>query len=324
MAGLTAHACYGCAAVTVAMGSVVNADQTVIMLWDKERKMQHFIRQADFRTDAPDVGFVVPSPSRPQLEESGEEAFDSLKSITAPRIRGGGFSIGCAATPSAAIAQDPVRVVERKRVAGYDATVLTARSGKDLVDWLAKNDYPYSPAMAEWASPYLGGDWHFTVLKLSKGLSSHEKIAASALRISFPTERPLFPYREPDASEAKEKLNVSARLLRIYFIADARYRGVMDGGGKWSGKAVWSDEISQHRDKLLRELKLPSNALPGTWWLTEFEDSWPYEKAAGDVYFVPDRNQGKLDGANRIHRGYDAAFLGGILLLGVRLLRRRG
>lgn len=39
---------FGCAVVTVARGSAVNADQSVIMIWDKEKQTQHFIRQANF------------------------------------------------------------------------------------------------------------------------------------------------------------------------------------------------------------------------------------------------------------------------------------
>ena len=54
---------------------VVNADQTVIILWDAANKMQHFIRQASFKSDADDFGFLVPSPSEPELDESGNEAF---------------------------------------------------------------------------------------------------------------------------------------------------------------------------------------------------------------------------------------------------------
>lgn len=313
----------GCAAVTIARGHVVNADQSVIMIWDRERKMQHFIRQANFKTDAPDVGFVVPSPSRPQLEESGNKAFASLKEITAPYVVKPSFSIGCSAGSGVAV-KSSVRVVEEKRVAGYDATVLTAKSGKDLVGWLEKNGYPYSPEMAEWAGPYLGGDWHFTVLKVAKGKLAAKEIKTSALRISFRTERPLFPYREPASAAAKEKLDVSSRLLRIYFIADARYRGQIDGGRKWSGKAVWSNDITRYRERLLRELKLPESMGPQKWWLTEFEDHWPYEKAAGDVYFTRDPEQGRLDTRSRFSpRGYDAAFLGAFVILCVQRLRRR-
>src|ERR1700722_20943413 len=54
---------------------VVNADQTVILIWDEAAKTQHFIRQASFKSDGDDFGFLVPTPSQPELEESGNEAF---------------------------------------------------------------------------------------------------------------------------------------------------------------------------------------------------------------------------------------------------------
>jgi hypothetical protein len=131
-----------------------------------------------------------------------------------------------------------VRVIEEKRVAGFDATVLTARSGADLMNWLKDHGYAYSPSVAEWAAPYLGGDWHFTALKIAKDAEgeTHNVLKAGALRISFRTSRPLFPYREPDAGTSRSALAAPDRLLRIYFIAHARYRGEIEGGKAWSGK----------------------------------------------------------------------------------------
>ncbi|OYV04765.1 MAG: hypothetical protein CFE26_15125, partial [Verrucomicrobiales bacterium VVV1] len=73
-----------CCAVSSAGIPAINADQTVILLWDKERQTEHFIRKASFRGQGDSVGFLVPSPSRPQLEESGNEAFPYLAQITAP------------------------------------------------------------------------------------------------------------------------------------------------------------------------------------------------------------------------------------------------
>jgi hypothetical protein len=282
----------GCCAVSRGGSHVVNANQTVIMLWDEKRRMQHFIRKADFKTNAKDVGFIVPSPSRPQLDESGNGAFVKLAEITAPPVpQGGGFPLGCSVAASAPRNYSSVRVIEEKRVAGFDATVLTARSGGDLVDWLKENGYAYSPAIAEWAKPYLGGDWHFTALKIAKDDSSQGNLKAAALRISFHTTRPLFPYREPDSGDSRNVLNAPDRLLRIYFIADARFRGEIEGGIKWSGKTVWSADITAHRADLLRELDLPGETGPAKWWLTEFEDRWPYAKAAGDLYFSRDADQ---------------------------------
>ena len=88
-----------CCAISAGRSQVVNADQTVIILWDSTSRTQRFIRQASFKSDADDVGFIVPSPSRPQLEESGDKAFETLRDITKPVSRGGGavFPIGCAA-----------------------------------------------------------------------------------------------------------------------------------------------------------------------------------------------------------------------------------
>src|SRR6516164_1911022 len=75
---------------------VVNADQNVIIIWDAEKKTQHFIRRASFKSEAKDFGFLVPSPTPPKLSESGDEAFPTLYDVTKPEVinkprpRGGG------------------------------------------------------------------------------------------------------------------------------------------------------------------------------------------------------------------------------------------
>src|SRR5262245_26805369 len=54
---------------------VVNADQTVIIIWDAVTKTQHFIRRASFKSESDDFGFIIPSPDQPTLSESGNDAF---------------------------------------------------------------------------------------------------------------------------------------------------------------------------------------------------------------------------------------------------------
>ena len=301
-----------CCAVTASRYQVVNADQTVVMVWDKQRQTQHFIRKADFKTDASDIGFLVPSPSRPKLEESGDAAFAELARITAPKVSsGGGFPLGCAASAPPPSQAAGVMVIEEKRVAGFDATVLTARTGEDLVNWLRDNGFAFSPAVSEWASPYLGGDWHFTALKVEKDSRSRatDEVKAASLRMSFKTDRPLFPYREPDSKASGGNVDAKRRLLRIYFIAEAQYEGKIDGNRPWSGKTKWSGDITRHRETLLAKLKLPETTGPSNWWLTEIEDRWPYEKAAGDVYFSPVAKQATFGRATARHFQMDASAL---------------
>jgi hypothetical protein len=290
--------CFGCCAVSRAVDQVVNADQTVIILWDPETKRQHFIRQASFKSDTEeDIGFIVPSPSRPDLEEAGDEAFARLKFITAPVVRSGGGGFGCSMTtmPENGFAAYAVEVLERKHVAGFDAVVLKAETAEALVEWLAANDFAYSEAVADWARPYVEKGWPFTALKVAADDQSGSDRDAAALRISFQTETPLFPYREPDSTEASKQLAAAGRLLRIYFISDRAYEGSFDNGSSWSGRKAWSGDISLFRDELLTNLGLPeTESGPKKWWLTEIEDQWPYAEAPGDIVFTPSKDQKSL------------------------------
>ena len=64
---------------------------------------------------------------------------------------------------------------------------------------------------------------------------------------------------------------------------------------KWPGKTRYSQPLQMDpQTNLLRHLNMPESTGPSQAWLTEFEDSWPYGKAPGDVYFSPSADQGKL------------------------------
>lgn len=281
----------GCCAVSAQGVPVVNADQTVILLWDRERQTEHFIRKASFRSEGDSVGFIVPTPSRPQLEESGNAAFPYLAQITAPQYESKGMPIGCAAEMPRESYSRSVRVIEEKTVAGYDAVVLAADSGKALVAWLQDHGYAYTPEAAAWAEPYLEKGWYMTAMKIAKG-GPDPAVAASALRITFKTDRPLFPYREPDSRKDAAKLHVSDRLLRIYFVAESRYEGNFSESKSWDGKPRWSGPLrDDQRSGLLNHLGLPQTTGPAKAWLTEFEDHWDYGKAPGDVFFSPSSDQ---------------------------------
>jgi hypothetical protein len=287
---------------------VVNADQTVILLWDAATKTQHFIRKAAFKSDADDFGFLIPSPAQPELAESGNEAFPTLQKLTEPEViqrprpRSGG-GCGCGdekkashAAGAARATPDPVRVLDRKLVAGFNAAVLEATSADALTAWLKDNGYAYSPEIAAWAKPYIEQGWKVTALKVAKGTDDKagKDVAASALRLSFKTDRPLFPYREPDPSSAATQLGATSRLLRIYFLADGRYKGELKDVA-WTGNVAWAGKVAApDREKVLGMLGLPATSGPADWYLTEFEHRWPYRAAPADVYFSPDAVRGDV------------------------------
>jgi hypothetical protein len=128
--------------------TVVNADQTVILIWDAATKTEHFIRKATFKSEADDFGFLIPSPAQPELAESGNEAFPFLQKLTEPEVErrsrpNPGMSCSCAKQKDAATGgtAPPVRVLSEQG-ASFHAVVLERSSGS--ADWLKANGYAYS------------------------------------------------------------------------------------------------------------------------------------------------------------------------------------
>jgi hypothetical protein len=295
-----------CCSVARSGQAVVNADQTVLIVWDEQNKKQHFIRQASFRSADTKIGFLIPSPAVPELAESGNDAFPLLAKFTAPKVKivkvpQGGCSIGCSAAPPVATnsrvadmaPKAQVTVLHEQRVAGFDAKVLEADTAEVLTEWLKENDFEYSEAVQEWARPYVEQKWKFTALKIAGSDSDKDgepqpsALEASALRMSFATDRPLFPYREPDSGESAAKLGIADRLLRIFVLAPARFDGAFETTDRWTGRVAWAGKLEpEQQSHLFDSLKLADQKIDSPLWLTEFEDHWPYKKAPSDLYFA--------------------------------------
>jgi hypothetical protein len=263
-------------------GAAVHLDEeSAIVIWDAASRTQHFVRRAAFRTQAKDFGFLVPTPAVPELAEADDYAFELLAKITAPKtvdLRGDERK----AVKAAASAAAPVVVVATAKVAGYDAAVLEATDAAALDRWLKDHGYVSSPALVEWYRPYIAQGWKITAFKIAREPQT-ERVATGAVRMSFRTERPFFPYREPGEADTGR-----ARLLRIFFIGDGRFFGALGLGSAWNGETAWSGPLADgDRQRLLDLVKLPKDAAPGATWLTEFEDRSSPRPAGADLVFAP-------------------------------------
>ena len=117
----------------------------------------------------------------------------------------------------------------------------------------------------------------------------------AAVRMSFQTVRPFFPYREPAVRQPPDK-KARERLLRVYFLADARFRGTVGDYEPWPGAAVWSNTIGTAQlAELLRLVKLPALAGGGGRRLTEFEDRSSPRPGTGELFFERAADQSTLE-----------------------------
>ncbi|BBM86620.1 DUF2330 domain-containing protein [Candidatus Uabimicrobium amorphum] len=286
------HAC----ATVSAKVPVEIADESAIIIWDEENKIQHFIRRASFQTEAEHFGFLVPTPTQPTLEKASDIAFSILGELTAATLieRQRSFGISWSRLSMVQVKSKSarsVRVLEKKRVSIYEVAVLEADSATALKNWLQQHEYQFPKNLKQWIQPYIDKGWKISAFKIAKDVDK-KQIATSAVRMSFATERPFFPYREPQHANNEK---TTKRLLRVYFLSNNYMQGTLGEEGKWPGKEVWAGPISTgHRNVILESTTLSMDTKPHDWQLTEFEDYSSYRPSGADVYFSNSSNQKQI------------------------------
>src|SRR5207302_315494 len=85
--------------------------------------------------------------------------------------------------------------------------------------------------LTAWLEPYVKDNWKVTAFKIVQDPKTGQGARTAPVRMSFPAERPFFPYREPPETKPKDDKAAPAppRLLRVYFVGDRRM------AGRWGG-----------------------------------------------------------------------------------------
>lgn len=276
------------------------ADQQILVIWDPDTRTEHFIREAKFTARAARAdgrpegfGFLVPSPTVPEIAAADGSVFEHLNDRIKPRIEEVTrwrthysllwriFALNAPTTTTRAATDGPpppmasVEVMKTARVGGYDVAVLKARDPQALTEWLASNGFDSRPELTEWSRPYVDKGWMITAFKYAADAAT---IDVTAVRMSFQTDTPLFPYRVPT-----DQIDVEARrrnTLRAFVIGPGRAAGTLGEGSTarpWKqGRVVYSHPLEVNASFL--GSVLPEGTAGGATnaWLSAFEDStWP-------------------------------------------------
>lgn len=270
-------------------------EEAAVIVWDAKTKTEHFIRMASF-SGAEDFGFLVPTPTKPELAEA-RYAFDTVSELIRPKFIHTPHFDGFDFTPAifafllgneeeaatTAIRAGSVRVLDEQQVAGYDAVVLEADNATALNEWLGKHGYESRPALVEWLEPYVKAKWKITAFKLT---AKGNRFATRPVRMSFTTERPFFPYREPADLRGEKAATTMPRGLKVFFLSEARMQGAL-GEQKWSGEVVWANQVdAAFQQKIASECGLKPSQLSTNLWLTAFEDKASPRPGTDDVFFT--------------------------------------
>jgi hypothetical protein len=318
--------------------------EDAVIVWDAVRHMEHFVRSAVFNTAAKSLGFLVPTPSRPTLAEASDGIADLLGALTKPvetrETQLEPVPFGCTALPflgmarskmasEVALAPAGVQVLEETRVAGMDATVLAADDANALAAWLEARDFEFRDALKAWVAPYLAKKWIITAFRYvrpdiaANGPFAPASIASRAVRMSFATDAPVYPYREPE-----DRPVTGTRRLRLFVLSASRVEATLpDLGGKpWDARLDFAAKVP--RPEGLAEA-LPGVDLPGELWLNELND-YATKRPGADLVLRAAASQAEVRrpphvtyDTVRVVVPYELPFIVGGLLWWRRRKRRR-
>ncbi|MDB4382768.1 DUF2330 domain-containing protein [Akkermansiaceae bacterium] len=319
------------------------AAQEVLLIWDAERGVEHFVRRANFQSEnsPKDFGFLVPTPTQPKLSEVPDRVFEELGALIKPRVETRReskvsfmplvlaplFATAGSSTKDMAAHLGGVEVLHTAVVGGFEVSVLRASESGALIAWLEENGYDARPEISDWVAPYVEKKWIVTAFKYAADADqSHAPLTRASVCLSFGTEAPFFPYRVP------RDIRVNSRdgsLLRLYFAGRERVLGEFEGGSGQEWNA--STNFSNHDEGMVDILQIALGEFgnhpgaPDATWLTAFEDeTWP--GGAEDLYFRSSQDQNPITPATIIkaeirmfHLPLDLVILG--LILAVSLYR---
>ncbi len=313
--------------------------ESAVIVWDSKSKTEHFIRSATFESDSPDFGFLVPTPSVPALQESNDQIFTMTEEWMAPEtieknvygvnpifILGAFFMLRSKSDDARVTALPPVRVLATQQVSGYDAVVLEADNASALQSWLSEHHYAVRPDLIEWFEPYIQKKWKISAFKIAYH-STGEAFATSPVKMSFQTDQPFFPYREP-SNQRNQNQDQPRRVLRLYVLSDSKMDAKLEDSGSWPGKIVWSDKLNeQKRASGIQGLKVD---LPSNVWMTTIEDDSSPRPGTDDLVFVPAKDQNRkvfapieIEVDKRIPLPIDLLILIGLTVYLIKRRRRK-
>ena len=194
---------------------ILQPSQKAFITWDPQENVETFTVQPKFEGNALDFGMVIPTPSKPKLDEMPRDFFKHLAVYTImkkrerPRSklmpepvppRAVAFGAGGVRLESAKDGRkSSVKVLEAGVVGTLDYKIIEAGRADDLYQWLKDHKYSYAGDEAT-LNHYVQKKWLFTVMKIDTNQMKKNKDGTfagevSPTRFQFASDKLIYPLK---------------------------------------------------------------------------------------------------------------------------------
>jgi hypothetical protein len=261
---------------------VLQPAQKAFLTWDPQEQVESFTVQPRFEGNALDFGMVIPTPSRPKLDEMPRDFFKELAVFTIlkkreqpqskllpipPRARA--LALGSAdrtyyAAPGKRAST--VKVLEAGVVGSLDYKIITAERADDLYGWLRDNKYSYAGDEAT-LDFYVQKKWFFTVMKIDtnqmkRGPDGSYAGEVTPTRFQFASAKLIYPLKITQLSvkDKTEALFYVQAPYKVDLPGDLTYQyqwiPMLQNAQGWYAKGIFgANDLPGKADDWLRAIK---------------------------------------------------------------------
>ncbi len=194
------------------------AREKVLIVHDAARGREHFIREVAFRKADQVFGFVVPTPSLPEVAEVDKNPFTRLRTRFPFIEQEYGTGKGYGGHGVGGTSGGSVEVLSVEKVGSFTAFVLAANDAAALAKWLADNQLTSTPESDRWLEHYVRMGFYYVAMRYDPPADARARrsapIAAETVRISFDTPIAYYPYFEPEPEHDPK----TPRLLEVWYV----------------------------------------------------------------------------------------------------------
>lgn len=225
---------------------VLQPSQKAFITWDPQEDIESFTVQPRFEGNAADFGMVIPTPSRPKLDEMPRDFFKELAVFTILEpMEMDKYKMYPMAMSSRSAAEggrgkdQSVRVLEAGVVGSLDYKIIQADRAADLYSWLKDHRYSYAGDQST-LDFYVKKSWYFTVMKIDplqmkKRRDGSYEGEVTPTRFTFASSKLIYPLRIT-------QLSVKDRTEALFYIQAPEK---MDLPGDLSYQYSWNPMWSQ-------------------------------------------------------------------------------
>jgi hypothetical protein len=271
--------------------SAKNADilqpaQKAFITWDAKEGVESFTVQPKFEGNALDFGMVIPTPSKPKLDEMPRDFFKMLAVYTILKKREqpqskllpvtltfespAQYGASPRSAPSGGKRPVTIKVLEAGVVGSLDYKIIEAGRADDLYAWLKANKYHYAGDEAT-LDFYVKKKWLFTVMKIDTMQMKKNKDGSftgevTPTRFQFASDKLVYPLKITQLS-VKDK-------TEALFYVQTSYK--VDLPGDMTYQYQWVPMIQNAQGWYAKGI-FGTNDLPGKAddWLKAIKDQTP-------------------------------------------------